>query len=579
MTKATLSEQVETLCKEAFVASGFDAALGAVKTSDRPDLADFQCNGLLAAAKQYKVNPRAAAEEMLTRFEGNDLAEVSIAGPGFLNFRILPQALLAQAAAHAADARSLVPVAAPQHFLLDYGGPNVAKEMHVGHLRSSIVGQALHDILAYAGHKTEGDVHLGDWGLQLGLLITLIEEEQPHLLESPDNAPITMEDLQAWYPKASARSKDDEAFLDRARSTTQAMQTGQGAYHAMWQRIVEVSSVALQRDFARLGVSFDYWYGESRYQAALDGLVTELMQKGDAVADDGAVIIRLPEDAGDIPPLMLRNSKGGYGYGATDLATIDERTAGGSGANRPDTLLYVVDARQRTHFQQVFAAARKTGLDRGTALEHIAFGTVNGPDGRPFKTRAGGVMRLSELMDMMHEAAKSRLAEGSELQGDALDKTAEDIAVAAVKFGELSHDRESNYIFDMEQFLRFEGKTGPYLQYTVVRIRSLFDRAAAAGVRPGSITELGDNARELILCADDLPAQLARTIDARKPSVLAMHLYALANRMNQFYTANKVLADDVTPEQGAARLGLLKMAEQQLVTGLSILGIPVPDRM
>ncbi len=575
MTQATLSEQVETLCQAAFVAAGFDAALGTVKTSDRPDLADFQCNGLLAAAKRYKVNPRAAAEEMLTRFEGNGLAEVSIAGPGFLNFRILPHALLAQAAAHSSDARSLVPTVAPQHFLLDYGGPNVAKEMHVGHLRSSIVGQALHDILTFAGHKTEGDVHLGDWGLQLGLLITLIEEEQPHLLEDPDNALLTMEDLQAWYPKASARSKEDAPFLDRARSTTQAMQSGQGSYYAMWKRIVEVSSVALQRDFARLGVSFDYWYGESRYQAALDGLVTQLKEKGDAVEDDGAVIIRLPEEAGDIPPLMLRNSKGGYGYGATDLATIDERT----GENRPDTLLYVVDARQRTHFQQVFAAAKKTGLDRGTGLEHIAFGTVNGPDGKPFKTRAGGVMRLSELMDMMHEAAKTRLAEGSDLTGDMLEKTAEDIAVAAVKFGELSHDRESNYIFDMDQFLRFEGKTGPYLQYTVVRIRSLFDRAAAAGVQPGDICKLGDNARELILCADDLPAQMARTIETRKPSVLAMHLYSLANRMNQFYAANKVLADDVSPDHAAARLGLLKMAEAQLVTGLGILGIPVPDRM
>lgn len=575
MTRTTLAQQVETLCQAAFAASGFDASLGAIKTSDRPDLADFQCNGLLAAAKQYKVNPRAAAQEMLAKFEGNGLAEVSIAGPGFLNFRILPDAMLAQAVAHSADDRSLVPTAAPQQFLLDYGGPNVAKEMHVGHLRSSIVGQALHDILAFAGHKTAGDVHLGDWGLQLGLLITLIEEEQAHLLEDPDNAPLTMEDLQAWYPAASARSKEDAAFLDRARSTTQAMQTRQGAYYAMWKRIVDVSSVALQRDFARLGVSFDFWYGESRYQAALDGLVIQLMDKGDAVVDDGAVIIRLPEDAGDIPPLMLRNSKGGYGYGATDLATIDERT----GENRPDAVLYVVDARQRTHFQQVFAAAHKTGLDRGTALEHIAFGTVNGPDGKPFKTRAGGVMRLSELMDMMHDAAKARLSEGSELTGDALDKTAEEIAVGAVKFGELSHDRESNYIFDMEQFLRFEGKTGPYLQYTAVRIRSLFARAAAAGVTPGDITELGDNARELILCADDLPAQLARTIDARKPSVLAMHLYALANRMNQFYTANKVLADDVSPAQAAARLGLLKMAESQLVMGLGILGIPVPDRM
>lgn len=567
--------QIERICADAFEQAGFDRKFGAVRPSDRPDLADFQCNGLLAVAKANRMNPMDAADKVVPQLQDSDLFTVEFVRPGFLNFVVSDAALAAQAAAVLADPRALVPQETDtKTFLLDYGGPNLAKEMHVGHLRSSIVGQALNTALKFAGHKTIGDVHLGDWGLQLGQLIAQIEDERPELLADGATADFDMTDLQVWYPKASARSKEDEAFLNRARTATAALQAGQPNYYRLWEMISEVSSRSLRRDFARLGVEFDQWFGESRYQSMLDGIVDRLLTEGVAEVDDGAVVIRLPEDQ-KLPPLILRNSNGGYGYGATDIATIEERVT----EFKPDTILYVVDARQKTHFRQVFGAAERCGYFQNASAEHIAFGTVNGTDGKPFKTRAGGVMRLHDLLESMSQAARARLDEAGSVDPAARAEIAEQIAIAAIKFGELSHDRESNYVFDMDQFLQFEGKTGPYIQYTCVRIRSLFANAAEAGFAPGAIADLGNNGRELALTLDALPQQFARAIEQRKPSVIANHAYLLANKTNGFYQANRVLGGNATKEQRESTLGLLSAAIHQLEVCLSLLGIDIPAQM
>ena len=464
--------------------------------------------------------------------------------------------------------------APPHHFLLDYGGPNVAKEMHVGHLRSSIIGQPLRDILVFAGHSVKSDIHLGDWGLQMGQLICYIEDNMPGLLAEGDTTPISMADLQTWYPEASRLSKSDETFRNRAREATRALQAGRPDYFRLWQRINAVSIDSLKRDFGWLGVWFDYWFGESRYQSALDPLVADCQARGHAVESDGALVIPMP-DPEKLPPLILRNATGGYGYGATDLATLAERTADPG----LETIHYVVDARQAIHFDQVFNAARTIGLLDNVTVEHIPFGTVNGTDGKPFKTREGGTMRLVDLIDTMTERARARLDEADELDESVRDTVANQIAKAAVKYGELSHDRERNYVFDIDQFLKFEGKTGPYLQYTAVRIRSLIQNVSAAGIVPGPITDLGQSGRDLVLALDALPLAFQRTVDMRKPSHLANHVYRLADVCNRFYQQNRILHSSVPPRQASSWLSILIAAERQLSMCMGILGLDIPDQM
>ncbi len=571
----TLQNQIEKICITAFTASDFDTKFAVVRESDRPDLTDFQCNGALAVAKSQKRNPMEVAQEVVTHMSGNELFDVDIAKPGFLNFRVREDALMAHLAKVAGDPRSLVPLAEPgQKFLVDYGGPNVAKEMHVGHLRSSIIGQALKTILRFAGHEADGDVHLGDWGLQMGQVICYVEDHAPEYLDSETALPISMTDLQVWYPAASGLSKTDEAFRDRARAATQALQAGQNDYYNLWTRIRDASVESLKRDYDWLGVDFEFWFGESRYQAALEPLVKSLTESGVAELDDGAVIIRTSDD-GKLPPLIMQNSNGGFGYGATDVATLQER------AEDPNlnTVLYVVDARQSMHFKQVFSAAEQAGLFANLSAEHCAFGTVNGTDGKPFKTRAGGTMRLADLITMMSDAVRSRLDEANSVDANAREFVAAQIAKAAIKFGELSHDREKDYVFNVDQFAQFEGKTGPYIQYTCVRIGTLLANAQKDGLKPSSPKELGEGGRALTLALDAFPAALARTVTSRKPNFVANHAYRLAECTNGFYQKNRVLSAGVSPQEASSRLGVLNAARQQLVLCLELMGIDVPEQM
>lgn len=570
----TLIQRIEAICVAAFETCGFEPRFGAVQVSDRPDLTDFQCNGALAVAKKERRNPREVAQAIIDAMQGHaDLFTVDIAGPGFLNLTATDAALADHALALRDDARSMVPVVAdPGRFLVDYGGPNTAKEMHVGHLRASIIGQTLKTLLRFAGHSAEGDIHLGDWGLQMGQLITYVEDNHPEIADTPD-APITMEDLQGWYPLASGLSKSDEAFRKRAQRATQQLQAGEPRYMQIWNRMNDASLAALRRDYDWLGVDFEYWYGESRYQKALDGILEDVMTRGIAIEDDGAIIIRMQDDD-KLPPLMMRNAAGGYGYGATDVATLSERVGDGF-----ETVLYVVDQRQATHFKQLFNATAQMGLLNKTRAEHIGFGTVNGTDGKPFKTREGGTMRLVDLFGAMTDAARKRLDDSDKVDPALRDTVAAQVARAAIKFGELSHDREKNYIFDMEKFLQFEGKTGPYIQYSRVRVRTLVDAAAQAGLTPGPVTDLGVSGRDLILAMDGFPAAFERSIQARKPSHLTNQIYRLADATNRFYQQNRVLQAGLDAGVAGSYLSILTAAARQIDLGLALLGIDLPEQM
>ncbi len=568
----TLIDQINAACADAFAACGFDTKFAAVRESDRPDMADFQCNGALPIGKMQKQNPMDVADKIVAAMADNPIVTVEAARPGFLNFRVRDSALAHHIATIAADPRSLaVTAATASKILVDYGGPNVAKDMHVGHLRAAIIGQALKDILRFAGHDADGDVHLGDWGLQMGQLIAFIEAEHPHLL---DGGEITMEDLQAWYPQASGLSKTDDAFREKARAATMALQAGQADYFALWERMRAASVASLKRDYDWLGVQFEYWYGESRYQSALDTMVADLQSTGVAELDDGAMIIRTSDD-GKLPPLILRNSNGAYGYGATDVATIQDRIQDPA----LQTILYVVDARQSTHFKQVFKSCERAGYLGTVSAEHIAFGTVNGTDGKPFKTREGGTMRLTDLIAMMVDAVRARLDDAGSIPETDRAAVAQTVAQAAIKFGELSHDREKNYVFDIDQFAQFEGKTGPYLQYTCVRIQTLLDAAAQDGKTPGTITSVGDGGRALALALDAFPAAIDKSIKARKPSHLANHAYRIAEAANGFYQKNRVLSAGVSAEDAASHLATLAAAQRQLTLALDLMGISVPTKM
>ena len=443
------------------------------------------------------------------------------------------------------------------------------------------------NLLRFQGHNVKGDIHLGDWGLQMGQLITELARTRPSLAyfdpdataPLPTEPPFTMEDLLTLYPRASARSRDDPGAREAARIATAELQAGRPGYRALWQHIVDVSIADISRDYGRMGVDFEQWFGESRYQDRLGGLTKRLVEQGVAVESDGALVIRVARDESDpAPPLILQNSDEGFGYGATDLATIDER-ANTFGAT---TLLYVVDARQSLHFDQVFRAARKSVVaGRPTRLEHLPFGTVNGPDGKPFKTREGGVMRLADLMQMLASEARKRLEEagmGADLNVVEAGQVADMVGLGALKFADLQHDRESDYVFDIVRFSRFEGRTGPYLQYAGVRIRSLLARAAEAGLSAGAVVIGQPVERQIALILDRFHLTIERSVELRKPHILAEHLFALASLYNQFYHGSRILIED-DKARAASWLALSKLVLAQLAVGLSLLGIGIPDRM
>ncbi|HEY7899950.1 MAG TPA: arginine--tRNA ligase, partial [Caulobacteraceae bacterium] len=500
----------------AFASLGMPAEFGRVSASDRPDLADFQCNGAMAAAKAGFGPPRGTAGKIAAALADNPLlSSIDVAGPGFINLRLAGPLLSERAGALVGDEKlGAVQVAAPRTVIVDYGGPNVAKEMHVGHLRASIIGESIKRLFRFLGDAVKGDAHFGDWGFQMGLLIVACADENPDLAELLEQpawptagdamlARIGLTDLDRLYPLASARAKADLGFRDRARTATAELQAGKPGYRALWAQFARITREALTRDFHALGIDFDLWRGESDVDTLIAPMVGELRDKGLLRADAGAQIIRVAreDDKRALPPLLVVSSEGSAMYGTTDLATIVDRRD----SFAFDLCLYVVDQRQADHFETVFRAAILAGYATPGSLEHVGFGTMNGADGKPFKTRAGGLLKLRDLIEMVSERARERLhmaGLGTELDKVEFERTALMVGVAALKFADLINFRGTSYVFDLDRFMSFEGKTGPYLLYQAVRIKSLLRKAADEGLEAGSIRVEAAAERELVLILD-----------------------------------------------------------------------------
>lgn len=586
----SLLSHLSSIAGEAFAGLGLPAELGETVPSQRPELAQFQVNGAMSAGKMSGRAPREIAQEVADRLAAHpDIAKVEVAGPGFVNITVTDTSIARLAAEDAADPYLGFPVTdEPETVVVDYAGPNVAKAMHVGHLRATIIGDSLARLFAFAGHKVIRDPHFGDWGFQMGLLIAALGEEHPDLpyfdrgaSAFPSDSPVTLDDLQRIYPEAAARARIDDEFADSARQATVRLQQGDPGYLALWRHMKEVSEVSQRRDFSALGVNFDLWYGESDVHDRLGPLVGALRDSGVAEESRGALVVRITEeeDNREIPPLILESSSGGFLYSTTDLATIQMRVD----ELLADLVLYVVDRRQADHFLQIFRAATKAGITRdGTKLEHIWFGTMNGPDGKPFKTREGGVVRLADVIDLLTDTARRRLDE-AHLAEDYPETERSSIAgmvgVAALKFGDLINNRTSDYVFDLDRFSSFEGKTGPYLQYAAVRIKSILRRASAENLAAGDlIAPIVDPERDLMLELLRLPEVVSRAITLRAPNHVAEYAFEVAGCFNRFYDACHILSEADVARRGSW-LALATWTLVVLERLLDLLGIEVPDRM
>ncbi len=594
--KAGLSEAVGN----AFAAVGLPTNLGRVTPSDRPDLADFQCNGALPAAKAAGRNPREIATSIAAALANDtSLASVEIAGPGFINIRVSDATLSERANEIAADPRFGAGLVETQRrVLIDYAGPNVAKPMHVGHLRSSIIGESVKRIYRFRGDEVLGDAHFGDWGYQMGLLIGAVMDEQPQIAElvaalnAKPSAPtaaeeahafnlcdkVSLADLDRLYPEAAARGKTDDDYRDRARKITAELQDRTPGYFLLWRHFHVVTRVALERDFHALGVDFDLWKGESDVEDLINPMVAELDAKGLLVDDQGARIIRVARqgDKRDLPPLLVVSSQGSAMYGTTDLATVLDRKR----SFDPHLVLYAVDQRQADHFEIVFRAAELAGFVQPGGLEHIGFGTMNGTDGKPFKTREGGVLKLNDLIEMTRDKARERLREaelGAELDPAVFEATAQMVAVAALKFADLQNYRGTSYVFDLDRFSSFEGKTGPYLLYQAVRVKSVLRRAAEAGFAPGPIAISEPAERDLVLLLDAFDQALVDAYEKKAPNFVADHAFKLAQTFSKFYAACPILPAE--PAVRASRLALATTTLGQLEQALDLLGIAAPEKM
>ena len=586
-----LIDRLSAVVAEAFSAAGYDPACGRVTVSNRPDLCEFQCNGAMPAAKQHHKAPLVIAQDVVDRLQdGSVFASAEAVKPGFINLRVQPAYL----AAHLEQMRQSERLGVtgerkPRGVVLDYGGPNVAKPLHIGHLRSAIIGESIKRIYRYFGDNVVGDIHLGDWGLQIGLIIAELERRKPDLPyfdESftgpyPEEAPFTISELEEIYPTASARSKEDEPFAARAHEITFAVQQRRPGYYALWRHIMQVSVADLRKNYDNLNVSFDVWKGESDAQPYIPPMLEKLKAEGVLVESEGALVVPVAEegDRKELPPCILVKSDGATLYATTDLATIVQRMED----YHPDKLLYLTDKRQSLHFEQVFRTARKGHLvPPETELQHIGFGTMNGKDGKPFKTRAGGVMRLETLISDIVTYVTDKIRENQTVPEDELDATARCIAIAALKYGDLSNLATKDYIFDLERFAAFEGNTGPYLLYTIVRIKSILEKykelrgadAKVVPIRPAeSETE---KALQMALCRFGEVTESAFYETA--PHKLCQYMAAVADAFNAFYLENKILSEEDAAKQ-AAFISLITLTKRVLDTCMDLLGMESPEHM
>ena len=586
-----MSSLVQTLSQivgEVFVSLDLPAELGAVRVSDRPDLAQFQCNGAMAAAKQTRKNPRAVAEEVVAKLSGNPLfSKVEIAGPGFINLNITNDMLAGHLTGISQDDRCGVALLAHgETVVLDYGGMNVAKAMHVGHLRPNVIGDALKRMVRFAGYNALGDIHMGDWGLPMGQIISEFALRNPEWVyfdanftgPYPEEAPFVYSTLEEIYPLASLACKEDADRLELARQATADLQNGRPGYRALWQHFMKLSIADLKKNTDALGVHFEIWKGEADVNDLIPAFAEELKAKGLLVESDGAQVIEVAEegDKKEVPPLMFFKSNGAQTYGTTDLATLYERVK-----LYPDLVkvIYVTDKRQNLHFEQVFRAAKKAHLVDKIELVHIGFGTLNGADGKPFKTRDGGVMRFDMLLDLAKDKAAERMKEANlaqDLSEQEWNDTARMIGVAAIKFADLLNQAHVDYIFDIDQMTSFEGKTGPYILYQAVRIKSLLRKAGE--VRKILPFQLQDGDRALALLMTQLPEVFANALKNYTPHVLCEYAHRLAQEFSSFYGNCHILSET---DEGLkqSRLHLCRMALAQLTLLTGLMGIDIPERM
>ena len=586
-------ELISNVVGDGFEACGYDRNLGKVSVSNRPDLCEYQCNGALAAAKLYRKAPIMIAGDVVKQLmNAPQFAKVEAVAPGFINLTLSAEYVAEYVKEMAASERfgcEKPDGEKAKTIVIDYGGPNVAKPLHVGHLRSAIIGESVKRICRFMGDKVIGDVHLGDWGLQMGLIIEGLRSQQPDLPyfddsfegEYPTEAPFTIGELEQIYPAASARSKEDEEFKKAAHEATFKLQNGVPGYMALWQHILNVSIEDLKKNYAKLNVEFDVWKKESDAQPYVEDMIAGMKNGGHARISEGALVVDVKEetDAKEVPPCILLKSDGATLYATTDLATILEREK----LFAPDEIVYYTDKRQEMHFVQVFRCARKTGIVRPEVkLEHNTFGTMNGKDGKPFKTRDGGVMRLEDLIKQVADAVYEKTMENRTVSADEARKTAEIIGVAALKYGDLSNQASKDYVFDLERFCSFDGDTGPYLLYTIVRIGSICQKyEQMEGRFEGEVSvmpAIGESEKALQLQLTGFSEMMATAYAEKAPHKICSYLYDLANVFNKFYHDTKILAETDLTRQ-AAYISLLKLTREVLLTGIDLLGFEAPERM
>lgn len=583
-------ELIEAEVVKAFEAAEIDTKFAKVSLSNRPDLCEYQCNGAMAAAKQYRKAPIMIANAVVEKLQESDcFAEVTAVNPGFINIKLSPAYLSNYLNGMQEDERlGCDKVEKPQTIVIDYGGPNVAKPLHVGHLRSAIIGESVKRISKFMGHNVIGDVHLGDWGLQLGLIITELQIRKPDLVyydanfegEYPEEAPFTISELEEIYPTASGKSKVDEAYKEAALKATHELQQGRRGYRALLQHILNVSVTDLKKNYANLNVSFDLWKGESDAQAYIPDMVERLKKEGFAYMSDGALVVDVKEetDTKEIPPCMILKSDGASLYTTTDLATLVQREED----FHPDEVLYIVDKRQEMHFIQVFRCAKKTGIvGENTELKFLGFGTMNGKDGKPFKTRDGGVMRLETLIADINEQMYQKIMERGEQSEEEARATAKIVGLSAVKYGDLSNQASKDYIFDIDRFTSSEGDTGPYILYTIARIKSILRKyeELKGGISDLTIGEAtNDGEKALMLELTKFNAMMENACAEHAPHKVCAFIYDLANAFNKFYHDTKIMGEEDEKKQ-ASYIALLVLTKKVLETCIDVLGFEAPDRM
>lgn len=576
---------------QAFVDCGYDAKYGKVTISNRPDLCEYQCNGSMAAAKEYKKAPFMIADEIVEKLKDNPTFEqIESVKPGFINIKLSKEFVGGYIKDMSHDAK--FGVSEPTQvktIVIDYGGPNVAKPLHVGHLRSAVIGESVKRICRFAGHKVIGDVHLGDWGLQMGLIITELKYRKPELVyfddsfegEYPKEAPFTISELEEIYPAASAKSKEDEAFKEEAREATHQLQQGKKGYVALWNHILNVSVTDLKRNYDNLNVSFDLWKKESDAQPYVPDMVEYFKENNYAYISEGALVVDVKEetDTKEVPPCIVLKSDGSSLYQTTDLATIVERMK----LFNPDHIIYIVDKRQEMHFVQVFRCAKKTGLVYDdTDLTFIGFGTMNGKDGKPFKTREGGVMRLEYLIKDINDAVYEKIMQNREMSEEEAREIAKTVGLSALKYGDLSNQATKDYIFDIDRFTSFEGNTGPYILYTIVRIKSIMNKYTELG---HNLSEVGDirnpeteSEKSLMLQLSKFNDVILQAYEETAPHKICQFVYDLSNAFNHFYHETKIIAETDEDKQ-KGYIALISLTKDVLEKCIDLLGFSAPERM